>query len=354
MNLEYLEISHNATTFELSSGFFEHLSSLTRLFLYDCDFKSVPSDVLKSLVNLQFLNLSNSTNSSHIDLGVLNELKWLHLVVNGFDLPIIGSNLAQKLFSLDYKRTEQVLSDEIDPVIDVLQNFDQLEHLSLQNNNYSHYDLDLLSRLKNLRCFRMNKFFMLSSFCAGKTDQNEIDSSVMKNNHRHHQNLYGNFFENLEIIELKQNINLNDFQCVRLLPNLKSLILSHGKLECLDPRMFRNMPNLTKLDLSSNKLKAIKKQTFSDLNQLKSLMLSSNFIEELEDECFESCSSLEVLDLSWNKICRITHSTFRGLFKLRDINLSFNIFKQNTINAICKFEFFEKESYSDNLLVLKL
>lgn len=74
----------------LSPIFFAHLSRhLSRLEIFDCDFKHVPHDAFNSLVNLRVLNITKCLNCSHLHLHKLPRLERLRIHMeppNGFRL----------------------------------------------------------------------------------------------------------------------------------------------------------------------------------------------------------------------------------------------------------------------------
>ena len=106
--------------------------------------------------------------------------------------------------------------------------------------------------------------------------------------------------------------------------SLKSLDLSHNKLETLTENIFLGFTKVHSLDLSSNLIPFLNDSAFYGLNQLSNLDLSSNSLLFLSDNVFNGLHNLLTLNLNSNRIKFLRNGTVTGLSNLKTLDLSRN------------------------------
>lgn len=148
-NLKNLKILSKKQCTHLHSTLFIDLAQLRRLFLENCDFTNVKNDSLKILVNLEVLVVKKPKNCSHVQLDVLNNLKYLELHYEESRFENLSKN---SLEILNYNLCGRLnLGDNIEKMIQEW-NLPKLKALNLYAQTLESFNLDWLnSEMPNLR-----------------------------------------------------------------------------------------------------------------------------------------------------------------------------------------------------------
>ncbi|CAH0730824.1 unnamed protein product, partial [Brenthis ino] len=101
-----------------------------------------------------------------------------------------------------------------------------------------------------------------------------------------------------------------------ILPKLKVLELSRGKLNAIPKRAFKNTPELQMLLLFSNEIEYVDVDAFEGLTQLRNLSLNSNRISVLPARALGAAPRLRRADLYDNSIRELGEGVFWGLDEL--------------------------------------
>lgn len=128
-------------------------------------------------------------------------------------------------------------------------------------------------------------------------------------------------------------------------PNLRHLNLSHNLyLESLDNIFFHNFPLLKTLDVSNCGIVNIHPELFSQSIDLMQLILSGNFIEGITENSFKNLKNLTYLDLSDNNIINMKLGALGNSPHLKTLLLN-----KNRLNAF-KGEYFRsgRNDYKDS------
>lgn len=83
-----------------------------------------------------------------------------------------------------------------------------------------------------------------------------------------------------------------------VLPSLRTLDLSHNRLQRMSPTDLVNVTSLAQLHLARNKLRNIKENSFRDLPNLTILDLESNELEFLSPHAIRSLPRLRAVSLA--------------------------------------------------------
>lgn len=105
--------------------------------------------------------------------------------------------------------------------------------------------------------------------------------------------------------------------------SLRSLDLSHNKIETIVQSAFGGLKSLKSLNLASNNIKHFEDDGFYGLDQLKSLNLSNNGLHELPDKLFYHFIGLQELSLSENPLIHLDPFHFNRMISLRWLDLSY-------------------------------
>ncbi|KAM8705033.1 hypothetical protein ACLKA7_009487 [Drosophila subpalustris] len=120
-------------------------------------------------------------------------------------------------------------------------------------------------------------------------------------------------------------------ELLRLVPNLRVLLLQNSSVYHVNKEDFQAIPQLRQLQLQRIHISRLKDQQFVALQQLEVLQLGYNMLQVVHAKAFEGLSQLRVLGLQGNGISQLTDDAFELLPNLVHLDLSDNEIGQ--INA---------------------
>ncbi|KAJ6792660.1 putative LRR receptor-like serine/threonine-protein kinase GSO1 [Iris pallida] len=337
---------------KLSPSLFD-LTHLKHLDLSLNDFSGAPiPELIGSLVNLEYLNLSNAHFGGKVthQLGNLSNLHSLDLSGSDYYYPMnlyaVELQWLSQTTSLSYLDLSYVnLSGAVDwihdikmlPSLSVLKLFDcglsKVPNAAFANgDNFTSLTVHDLS---------YNTFSSpLPSWLFNISSLVHLDLSVC--------GLYGEIPEmigamrNLEYLYLAYN-HINGSLPIALcnLSSLKLFYLASNKIEGQIPEGVGNLSKLEYFDLSENKIEGQIPEGVGNLSKLEYLFLSDNKIEGRIPEGVGNLSKLEFLDLSDNKIEGQIPSSIWRLCNLGMLDLSSNRISGEVLgimegSSICK------------------
>ncbi|XP_012286845.1 chaoptin isoform X2 [Orussus abietinus] len=328
-----------------------------------------PSDALRHLEDLKFLNISNNliTVIERTHLSRLTELQVLDLSRNNIGRLGVNtfsslSSLTRLDLSLNALRTIEESSFE---------GLTKLKWLSLQDNNILLVPASALARLPSLSYLHVefNRIAALSTELLRSTTPTLISLGLTGNLVREIPSKLFNNFKNLVSLELGSNmlssvsqttfsgledtllnldLSFNRLTSISELPlrNLVSLNLAGNQLKKVSPETFKYLSGLQYLNLSSNPLyggfppvfpsslttmdisytglKILPAVLLLNLDSLKRISLSGNHLQEISEGTFQQLYNLSSIDLSYNDIDNVANGAFAGLIHLYRLNLKGN------------------------------
>ncbi|KRY85704.1 Leucine-rich repeat-containing protein 15 [Trichinella pseudospiralis] len=312
----------------LHQSTFDHtlLETLITLDLSDNELESVPTNALAKLRQLRRLRLSNNR------IG--------QLPMDTF----VGFLSRSRIHSLNLAGNSMTNFAALATAA-----LDQLEQLSLENNNLTEIPYQCLSRhratLNNLN-LASNQ---ISSLKPNSFDLPQLRSLSLENNPIHelgihgftglphllHLYISGTRLHSFEAEAFCPIYDLNYLsigataivqlpaQALRCLKNLLRLEMTNGILKTIETGVFQLAPNLRAIILANNRLKTIDQNTFAGLDHVYSIDLSRNQLQSVANFAFSSLKSLRHLDLSYNALQTLQPNTFEFSFnpELVDMNV---------------------------------
>ncbi|KAF3437339.1 hypothetical protein FNV43_RR20092 [Rhamnella rubrinervis] len=311
------------------------LKSLRHLDLSFNTFDSNPiPELFGSLKNLQYLNLSNSGFSGSIPpnlgnlstlqyldvefLGLLvNDLEWVtglvslkHLVMNGVDLSMVGSNWIRTLNKLpsltELHLSSCVLSGSINPPLPFV-NLTSLSVLDLSLNQFNSKIPNWIINISSLITLDISYSGLFGRIPLGLSD-----------------------LPNLQFLYLSGNDNLTA-SCYQLLrgrwEKIQVLDLASNKLHGELPASIGNMTFLTYLDLFVNNVEGGIPSSIGKLGNLIFFRISGNNLTGTLPEFLEGTEplpSLQDLDLSNNHLVGKLPEWLGQLENLVHLGLDYN------------------------------
>ncbi|XP_041833581.1 leucine-rich repeats and immunoglobulin-like domains protein 3 [Melanotaenia boesemani] len=220
--------------------------------------------------------------------------------------------------------------------------------LDLSHNKLSALDLNLFSRLQNLREIKLNHNELEEIPDIGPCSSN-ITTLILANNKitriseeqlRPFPTLETLDLSNNNIVEIKANsiptlplknlflnnnrISLLETGCFTNLSNtLQVLRLTRNRISTIPSKIFQ-LPNLQHLELSRNRVRRVEGLTFHGLHALRSLKMQRNGLSRLMDGAFWGLSNMEVLQLDYNNLTEVSKSWLYGLLTLQQLHLGHN------------------------------
>lgn len=145
-----------------------------------------------------------------------------------------------------------------------------------------------------------------------------------------------------------------DKNCFRKMPRLKTLVLSHSKIEVIPDKMLDPLTALVMVDLSYNSITSpnLPTRLFASNNtQLNKLVLSHNFLTRLTDQnAFATNTNLKFLDLSYNNLTLLSIRLFSSNTNLVVLSLKKNRLSQIPDKLFDKLSNLQVLDISDNIL----
>ncbi|XP_055801782.1 receptor-like protein 7 [Solanum dulcamara] len=318
------DISYTGISGELPDSI-GNLSSLTRLYLYGCQFSGRIPDSIGNLTQIRYLNFGNNHFTGHIPSTISN-LKHLTVLalssnsLGGGEIPNVLSNLRE----LRYLSLSNC--SFIGPFPSPILSLTQLESLDLSSNSLSG---PLPSNASMLQ--KLTELDLSYNSLNGTIPSWVFSLPLLSKVSLHHNRLTGSFpqspvnLTNLTTLDLSSNnITLNAGIQITL-PSLEVLQLSSCELKDF-PHFLRNLKALAVLDISNNKIRGQIPNWFSGMrwDSLLHLNLSHNSLTgHLQQFHYYS---LESLDLKFNFLEGPLPSFFCNMSNLSLLDLSHNYF----------------------------
>nr|XP_032530182.1 protein artichoke-like isoform X1 [Danaus plexippus plexippus]XP_032530183.1 protein artichoke-like isoform X1 [Danaus plexippus plexippus]XP_032530185.1 protein artichoke-like isoform X1 [Danaus plexippus plexippus] len=351
--------------------------NLLEIFIVESDLKSIPSESLMKLQNLQALTIqsenlkripvlmnmqklryvniqSNSLNAIYertfenlpslerlfirgsVNLQNLNENAFYNLPkLRKLDITNCGiTTIHMRAFSLLPKLSELALNNnkisDASMVGRATRDLPMLSTLNLSDNiitklnEAAFVDLPMLEVLyltnNNINIIHHGAFYRVAKLRKVDLNYNEIirihPESFLQQS--------GSGVEDLSLIG-NQIMHISEFRSLLdALPRLRYLDMSENLLQEIPRGALRGHPSLERLHLNTNNIKFIDKDAFLAMPALRELHLSNNSLNDLNEGPFWNLPALKGLDLSYNYFQRLQPKLLFNLPALRRINLSNN------------------------------
>ncbi|XP_030758115.1 chaoptin [Sitophilus oryzae] len=365
--LKSIDFSDNSLTTIEADAFVDIGHSLEQLSLahaFSASFSTVPSDAIKVLNNLEFLDLSNNKFKTlgETSFHFLKKLRKIELQDNLIDVIHKGtfqgdihSNLEEIYFSFNNIKTVPQHT---------FVHLPQLERLFLDDNQLESLDRRAFMNLEHLKSLNLkgNKLTKISY----EAFQNLPELEDLDLAYNDLKSLDFMMFDQVGTLAMfSVNISHNSLKelLVNLSPgfdtqigfggfhsNVKVLDMSYNNISLIAKQFFRPAEiSLTHLYLSHNKILNATRDVFGNMPHLQWLDVSWNQIYEMDFDMFRNTKKLQVLDVSYNRIADIPNDIFRFLSNLRLVNLSNNRLRSLPDNLF-REEGLERLDLSNNLL----
>jgi Leucine-rich repeat (LRR) protein len=211
---------------------------------------------------------------------------------------------------------------------DAFEGLDNLEHLSLKDNNILLIPASALGRLPRLTSLQLdyNRVAALSGDILRSIAERVTKLVLAKNVVRELPSASFQYFQQLTHLDLTRNLitTLNTDAFHGLENTLKKLYLSQNRIASLVGPAF-SLLKLEVLDLSENHLTELSRSAFGMLPQLKFLNLSHNsHLATIPSNLIHKLSNLEEFDLSYTGLKILTADFFSESPKMKTIHLQHN------------------------------
>ncbi|XP_038211120.1 protein artichoke-like [Zerene cesonia] len=294
--------------------------------------KYVKNLAFKSLVNLQHLNLSHNAIEDILPYSLIQyesrqtELRDIDLSYNSI------RNISTGAFQYMTNLKELYLDHNEIAVLgdDIFVNLKSLNRLHLQFNNISTLSMSLIN-LASLEYLDLsnNNILKVNGFELNRL-QNLININMSYNRL---ESIESNCFSqalNLNSVDLSNNKIRSDLEYVMFLNNvnLRYLDLENNNITKMQDDVFKHTI-LSYVNLKGNNINiTISKSTFAGLVNVTELNFYNQSIMNLEENAFSSMTSLLHLNLSRNRINSIHNSSFSMDNTLLSLDLSYNNISQ--------------------------
>ncbi len=332
-----------------------NISQIHSLDLSGNQLKTIPEDILNSLVNLRAIRLDGN-QFTMLPTGIFNGLVNLRVIcARNNQLTTLSQGIftgLTNLSAIDFDGNQ--LNTLPSAIFSGLAN---LQWISLAENRLTIFPADIVRGLNSLISLNLygnpllnpeqlqkeftsqpNLVLYLKKIRAGAgrgipfrdyyygnkalgiaSHEYEINSSVRRDS-------------SLDLNDINLS-DLNGFDEIPGLSNLNDLSLFGNQLTTLPVNIFLDCISLTTLILEENKLLIIPATSFNGLANLRTLNLSSNFLLALEKGTFNGLIQLETLDLNDNPLRILPVGIFHGLNKLSVLSLG-NTLRSTLVQGI--------------------
>lgn len=131
-------------------------------------------------------------------------------------------------------------------------------------------------------------------------------------------------------------------------PELETLTASHNNLKTIPYYLFWGAEQLKYVDFSFNDIRTVPVQSFAGAKAVVSVDLAKNRIDRVQPDLFEMFGSLRTLNLSRNHLRSIEPATFAGATELRTLDLSYNYIGALDANAFANLTKLERLNLCSN------
>ncbi|XP_066572598.1 toll-like receptor 13 [Amia ocellicauda] len=313
----FYNISLGLTTLDMSANPFSHFT--------------ITKPIFPQLACLS-LNYAGVNRSLEWEVGnhtFLHQLK--NLCLNGIHMdaqgikPVITSLTNSSLENLQLNQVPQ--KDFENTLQHACHLLPRVRTLSLENNNFTTFNLSLLTR-----CSKLINLYLSHNLLKNLS---EISTEHMPS---------------LELLCLSFNQLEEVPSAITHLPTLKSLDLSNNGIEHIKQTEFSNLNKLTSLNLVNNNILSITGSPFLYLLNLEMLSLGNNYLRELPKSWSSTLSKLQYLDLHANKITYVGNDTFYNLKYLKTVNLKTNSISHIDPGAFTGLQTLESLNIGDNFI----
>lgn len=349
-SLKELSLSFNPLRY-VDVNAFQSLSDLESLEIsFGLELDDFPQDILKPLINLQWLAIDNNNFRTISENGLLTleQLRYLNLEGNRIEvipvnlfrsgvhahlgdirlsnnnIEIIHSNSFDSLNSLQTiillgnrlktlqknsfhnlaNLTTLILSDNLLKFISpaAFSNLPYLTRLDMQTNKLTEFSFKIFTNVSNFSPLILNVSSNAITYC-------ESDNKIL----------------NIEVFDLRYNSLTSVPRCLEHVSALRKLHLDFNGISVLGHNNFMHLTSLEVLSLRKNSINNIHKHAFFGLQNVQVLDLSENSIPQIHVSQFGSMTRLRILNLSNNRINYLPKDIFSGT-TVEMLDLSNNLF----------------------------
>ena len=301
-----INLSHNPNLILYTGAIFRYSEHLSRIDLSHCDLYDIPHDILKWLIYVDVLDISNN-RFSYVNITACGKIRYLELFGD------------QQIFNLTRE------SYKIPCKIDLLQlnakGIQTIDPYTIATMNVKHL---LLSDLNQKLEISNNLFTGIS-----RSNIEELSVSFEfseRLNVSVFDTLHNKSLDRLEVVRFYTVDSLypNAFSGLNMLKQLSWW--SDDRLANVEPAYFNGMDSLQKLDLESNDIVTINQQPSASIwtINLKDLGLSNNKLMAIHEYTFYGLSNLTSLNLSRNmELVSLEITSFSHLPLLQYLDVSY-------------------------------
>lgn len=312
INLQWLVIDNNNFRIISENGLLT-LEQLRYLNLEGNRIEVIPVNLFRSSVHAHLTDIRLSNNNIEIILpnsfNSLNNLQTVMLLGNR--LKTLQKNSFYNLANL----TTLILSDNLLKFISpaAFSNLPFLTRLDMQNNKLTEFSFKFFVNVSNFSPLILNVSNNYISYC-------ESDNKIL----------------NIEVFDLRYNSLSSVPRCLEHVSALRKLFMDHNTISILGHNSFMHLTSLEVLTLRQNNINNIHKHAFFGLQNLQILDLSLNSIPQIHISQFSSMSRLRILNLSDNRINYLPKDIFSGtMIEMLDLGgNSFNVVPSLTLSEI--------------------
>lgn len=276
-------IAHASLNFSATE---EEKRNTVSLWFDNTNIPLIPWSVARDFPNLVEFRI-RSAESAHITKPYFEGLRSVkHLSLSNYGSIEAGSfDALTKLEVLDLSSNEFV---ELPP--NLFQKNLKLKKILLNDNKLQHFDVNLLSNLRDLEVIDLSENF---------------DIKISPNAFR--------FNPKLKEVHLSRiGMNITEENLFEKNVDLEIIDLSHNSLIRIPSKLFQNNLNLTQIDLSGNVISEMNKDVFQNLKNLQKVKLNSNSLTEIGPEYFEGNKKLSYLDIRFNNFTNFDEESFKA------------------------------------------
>lgn len=304
--LRVIDFSHNKLI-HLEWSSFEHARNLRQIYLSYNLLRAIQPEIIVSLINLEFIDLSANQLYTIPELSGNRHLNAMHLGENPISTYDCFHISMMKLVLLHLSWSHFVTFDGAwhcsDKRIQIVQNAAAAAEGVFLAESSGKYELHCNDR----------SFKSLRAFTAGRNAFRNVDEILLC------------FDVTIETIDLSGNlVEKLDSVAFQRFSYLKELRLSETMLKSFDFGLITQPNRLSSLDLSFNtNLRHFNNiRLLSSFMTLREIKFAGNQLQNLPQIIEHLSTSIEILDVSKNIIGKLNSNPFRHLNKLKILNVS--------------------------------
>ncbi|XP_034840012.1 protein artichoke [Maniola hyperantus] len=304
-------------------------TNLLEIFIVENELKSIPSESLMKLQNLQALTIQSQNLKRIPALMNMPKLRYVH--IQSESLNSIQENTFQNLPSLERlfirgSLTLQTLKEN------AFFNLPKLRKLDITNCGINIIHMRALSLLPELKELSLSNNRISDAGMVGRATRDLPMLSILNLNHNIISKLNEGAFVDQPMLETlflsNNNINIIHHGAFHRVPKLRVVDLNHNEIIRIHPESFlqQSGSGVEELSLIGNKIMHISefRALLDALPRLRYLDMSSNLLREIPRGALRGHPSLERLHLNKNNIKVIDADAFVAMPALRELHLSNN------------------------------